>query len=58
MQHLKPYFNLERKVSKTARPMRIAFLHIEPVANSQDLKNFALWKMQVGSISLFQSSSV
>ena len=40
-RYLKADPDLERKISKTARPMLIAFFHGKSVADSQNFKNLA-----------------
>ena len=57
-QHLKANFDLECKISKTTRPMTMAFFHIESVADSQNLQNLAgfgilvgMWLLGTGRIS-------
>ena len=63
-QHLEADFDLERKISKTTGPMRIACLHDESVADSQNLQNLTgvgifvrLWPVAAGCLSWTRSIS-
>jgi hypothetical protein len=47
-EHLEDDFDLENKVSKTTGPMRVTCLHVESVADSQNLQNLAGGSILVG----------
>ena len=53
--NLKADLDLERKISKTAGPMLIAFFHGKSVADSQNFKNLAGRGVLVGLWLLFRS---